>query len=43
LHSRAQTLVEDINEISIRTLNFILANRERFGVGEQGGQAREAA
>lgn len=43
LHSRAQTLVEDINEISIRTLNFILANRERFGVGEQGGQAGEAA
>lgn len=34
LHARAQHLIEDINEISIRTLNFILANRERFGVGE---------
>jgi len=32
LESRATTLIDDINEISIRTLNFILANRERFGV-----------
>jgi biopolymer transport protein ExbB/TolQ len=37
LHNRAQHLIDDINEISIRTFNFILANRERFGVndGEQ--------
>jgi len=32
LNARATGLVEDINEISIRTLNFIIANRERFGV-----------
>jgi biopolymer transport protein ExbB len=42
LHARAQHLIEDINEISIRTLNFILANRERFGVGGEEGQ-QEAA
>ena len=35
LQSRAQTLIDDINEISIRTFNFILANRERFGVTEK--------
>jgi biopolymer transport protein ExbB len=35
LSNRAQTLIDDINEISIRTLNFILANRERFGVSER--------
>jgi biopolymer transport protein ExbB/TolQ len=34
LHNRAQHLIDDINEISIRTFNFILANRERFGVNE---------
>lgn len=34
LHSRAEHLIDDINEISIRTFNFILANRERFGVTE---------
>lgn len=41
LQSRAQQLIEDINEISIRTFNFILANRERFGVtsGEGGEEA----
>ncbi len=32
LQSRAQSLIDDINEISIRTFNFVLANRERFGV-----------
>jgi biopolymer transport protein ExbB/TolQ len=32
LTARATALIEDINEISIRTLNFIIANRERFGV-----------
>jgi biopolymer transport protein ExbB/TolQ len=32
LQSRAQTLIDDINEISIKTFNFILANRERFGI-----------
>jgi biopolymer transport protein ExbB len=32
LQNRAQRLIDDINEISIRTFNFILANRERFGV-----------
>ncbi len=32
LQNRAQHLIDDINEISIRTFNFILANRERFGV-----------
>lgn len=35
LQSRAQTLIDDINEISIRTFNFILANRERFGIVEK--------
>lgn len=35
LQSRATTLIDDINEISIRTFNFILANRERFGVTEK--------
>ncbi len=40
LHSRAQHIIEDINEVSIRTLNFIIANRERFGVG---GDEAEAA
>lgn len=30
--NRAQILIDDINEVSIRTLNFILCNRERFGV-----------
>ena len=39
LHNRAQHLVDDINEISIRTLNFILANRKRFGVNEDEEQA----
>lgn len=34
LQSRAQTLIDDINEVSIRTFNFILSNRERFGVVE---------
>lgn len=34
LQSRAQTLIDEINEISIRTFNFILANRERFGIKE---------
>ncbi len=32
LQARAQTVIDDINEISIRTFNFILANRERFGI-----------
>jgi biopolymer transport protein ExbB/TolQ len=32
LQNQAQHLIDDINEISIRTFNFILANRERFGV-----------
>lgn len=32
LQSRAQRHINDINEISIRTLNFVLANRERFGI-----------
>lgn len=35
LQSRAQTLIDDINEISIRTFNFILANRERFDITER--------
>ena len=35
LQARAQVLIDDINEISIRTFNFILANRERFGVVER--------
>jgi len=41
LHNRAQHLIDDINEISIRTFNFILANRERFGVN--GGGEQQAA
>jgi len=32
LQNRAQTLIDDINEISIKTFNFILANREALGV-----------
>lgn len=32
LQNRAQRLIDDINEISMRTFNFILANRDRFGV-----------
>lgn len=32
LQNRAQRLIDDLNEVSIRTLNFILSNRERFGV-----------
>jgi biopolymer transport protein ExbB/TolQ len=43
LHSRAQHLIDDINEISIRTLNFILANRERFGVTTGSAEDKEAA
>ncbi|MCB0416425.1 MAG: MotA/TolQ/ExbB proton channel family protein [Bdellovibrionales bacterium] len=43
LQSRAQRLIDDINEISIRTLNFIVANRERFGVEEAGEEEGEAA
>jgi len=35
LQNRAQRLIDDINEISIRTFNFVLANRERFGVSER--------
>jgi len=35
LQSRSQHLIDDINEISIRTFNFILANRERFGVNDK--------
>jgi biopolymer transport protein ExbB len=35
LQNRSQRLIDDINEISIRTFNFILANRERFGVSEK--------
>lgn len=35
LQNRAQHLIDDINEISIKTFNFILANRERFGVSEK--------
>lgn len=33
--NRAQRIVDDINEVSIRTFNFILSNRERFGVMEK--------
>jgi biopolymer transport protein ExbB len=39
LQARAQVLIDDINEISIRTFNFILANRERFGVHHDGRAA----
>jgi len=35
LQNRAQTLIDDINETSIKTFNFILANRERFGIPEK--------
>ena len=35
LQNRAQRLIDDINEISIRTFNFVLANRERFGVEQE--------
>jgi biopolymer transport protein ExbB len=34
IQSRAQHLIDEINEISIKTFNFILANRERFGIKE---------
>lgn len=34
IQTKAQQIIDDINEISIRTFNFILANRERFGVEE---------
>lgn len=34
LQNKAQHLIDDINEISIRTFNFILANRERFDLQE---------
>ncbi len=34
LQNRAQTLIDDINEISIRIFNFILSNRERFGLSQ---------
>lgn len=32
LQSRSQRLIDEINEVSIRSLNFILANRAQFGV-----------
>ncbi|MBK9294699.1 MAG: MotA/TolQ/ExbB proton channel family protein [Oligoflexia bacterium] len=35
LQDRAQHLIDEINEISIKTFNFILANRSRFGVEEK--------
>lgn len=35
LQNRAQRLIDEINEISIKTFNFILANRERFGIAEK--------
>jgi biopolymer transport protein ExbB len=35
LQSKAQVIIDDINEISIKTFNFILANRERFGITEK--------
>jgi biopolymer transport protein ExbB/TolQ len=31
LQSRCQRLIDDLNEVSIKTLNFILANRSKFG------------
>lgn len=43
LQNRAQRLIEEINEVSIRTLNFILANRERFGLGEETAAKSEVA
>jgi biopolymer transport protein ExbB len=36
LQNRATKLIDEINEISIKTFNFILANRERFGIEEKG-------
>lgn len=30
--ARAQRIIDDLNEVSIRTFNFILANRSRFGI-----------
>lgn len=38
LQNRAQQLIDEINEISIRTFNFILAHRERFGISEDGNE-----
>ncbi len=35
LQNRAQRLIDEINEISIKTFNFILANRSRFGISEE--------
>jgi biopolymer transport protein ExbB len=35
LQNRAQSVIDEINEISIRTFNFILANRDRFGIAEK--------
>lgn len=35
LQNRAQHLIDDINEVSIRTFNFILANRDRLGVTDK--------
>jgi biopolymer transport protein ExbB len=35
LQNRAQHLIDDINEVSIRTFNFILANRDRLGVQDK--------
>lgn len=35
LQNRAQKLIDEINEISIKTFNFILANRDRFGIEEK--------
>jgi biopolymer transport protein ExbB len=35
LQNRAQRLIDEINEISIKTFNFILANRNRFGIEEE--------
>jgi len=35
LQNRAQRLIDEINEISIKTFNFILANRDRFGIEEK--------
>ncbi len=35
LQNRAQRIIDEINEISIKTFNFILANRQRFGIEEK--------
>lgn len=35
LQNRAQNMIDEINEVSIKTFNFILANRERFGITER--------